>query len=717
MNDRDLTLRRRNSAAETSFFAIPNLLYGFHSGAIGGVVNAFLGISFFGSFTIYLGQVFVLLCLVLKGINAAIIAVAISSIFTAVNAGDPYLIIILALEVIIVHVLLKRGLFLLQSVMLYWACIGIPLLLLLSSLTTNISAQVLFINGLTLAINGLVCVSLAAIVCWLLPSEIYRHQYDVKPPKLASVIFSLCMLTVTLPALLISLFFIYQSSNQNEASINQNLRASAVEMSQVINRTLEAHIQSLATLSSFVSNGGSLNEARQILASIPSEHVNFSSTLILDSAENVVAVGPSRLEQRLKLSAHQSLIRNPSFADAKRDLQDTIYANISVEFIPGDRAIVMLRPIVNDQNYAGMAVGIMALPDFASKIKQAYKSATEFMIIDAEKNVISSSLAHILLTQKIDMDQQNHPLIKSIPMLSVGDDLFLYHQIETEQGWSIISLTSPSQSTANMMDNFFILLICSTFLLISFGLIANQLSRKITRPLEDIAEHFPDKAMHPSLLDDAKISIELVTLAERLVSSHAVMNDFHQQLSEQVDNKTRQLKQLNRELYSLAQKDSLTQLLNRAGFNRFALTSYRNCVRNRIKMSLILIDIDHFKVINDTHGHPFGDKCIVRVSEILQKHCKRDTDIIGRHGGEEFIIMIIGGETSEHHERMQLIKESISQARLKHNETEVKMTVSAGILSVAADYGIDFESMIKLADDQLYLSKRTGRNKISILTR
>lgn len=717
MNHRDLTIKRRSSSAQSSFFAFPNLLYGFHCGAIGGALNAFLGISFFGSFTIYLGQIFVLLCLMLKGINAAIIAVAISSLFTAVNVGDPYLIIIFALEVFVAHFLLKRGFFLLHAVMLYWGCVGIPLLLLLSILSSDVNAQVLFIYGLTLAINGLVCVSIASIICWLLPTSIYRSQYDLKPPKLASVIFSLCMLTVTLPALLIALFFIHQSSNQNELSIHQNLKASAVEISQIIDTTLNTHMQSLSTLSNYISGGGSLSESRQILASTPSEHVNFESTLILDSSNNVVSVGPSRLEQRMKLRALQLLINSPNFSSARSELRSNIHANISEQFIPGDRAIVMLNPIVIDQQYSGMTVGIVALPDFDNKLKQAYTSNNEFIVVDSNKHIISSSLPYRLQRQTLATNQQQHPLVKSIPMLRIQDTAFLYQQIQTENGWSIITLTSPSLATAEMIDNFFILLICATLLLISFGLIANQLSRKITQPLEDIAEHFPDKAMHPSLLEEAKVSSELVTLAERLMSSHAVMNDFHQQLSEQVDNKTRQLKQLNRELYSLAQKDSLTQLLNRAGFNRFALTSYRNCVRNRIKMSLILIDIDHFKAINDTHGHPFGDKCIVRVSDILQKHCKRDTDIIGRFGGEEFIIMIIGGETTEHHERMQLIKENIARVRLQHDDKEVKMTVSAGILSVAADFGIDFESMIKLADEQLYLSKRSGRNKISILSR
>lgn len=715
MNHRDLTLKQRSTSSDTAFFALPNLLFGLYGGAVGGLFNAFLGISFFGSFSLYLGQVFVLLCLMFRGINAAIIAVAISSLVTSVYAGDPYLIIIFALEVFAVHVLLKRGFFLLTSVIIYWACVGIPLLLLLSILTSDTGAQVLFINGLTRAINGLICVSVASIVCWLLPASFFKHQYNVRPPKLASLIFSLCMLTVTLPALLISLFFIYQSSAQNEAAVQQSLKSSAKEISQILQTTLNAHIQSLASLSSYISSGGQLSEARQILANLSTEHVNFSSTMVLDSSDNIAVMGPSTIGPRLSLSRHKYLIDHPSYHKARNEINPVISSIISEDIMLDDAAILLLAPIVKNAQYAGMTAGVFAVSDVAATLADEYLSPADFIVIDKERNVLASSLQNPSSFDTFNIVREKHPLISSVPMLTIAQNQFLYYQHSTDYGWQILTLTSPQQSTAEMMDNFFILFICATLLLLSFALIANQLSKKITRPLEDIAGHFPDKKLHPSLLEEAKVSIEMVSLAETLVSSHAVISDFHQQLTQQVDNETRQLKQLNKELYSLAQKDSLTQLLNRAGFNRFALGAYRHCVRNRISMSLILIDIDHFKKINDSHGHQFGDKCIIRVSQVLQEHCKRDTDIIGRFGGEEFIIMITGKEIAEHHERMQLIKDSISQARFKHNNEDVRMSVSAGILSVSTDYAIDFESMIKLADEQLYLSKRTGRNKISTL--
>ena len=250
-------------------------------------------------------------------------------------------------------------------------------------------------------------------------------------------------------------------------------------------------------------------------------------------------------------------------------------------------------------------------------------------------------------------------------------------------------------------------------MLAAFAFIANALAQKITKPLVDIAQHFPNSERHMEILDESHVSSEMVTLTNRLIDSHEVMTNFQQQLSEQVHHKTKQLKKLNKELYSIAQKDSLTQLLNRAGFNRLALTAYRNCIRNHNSLSVIFLDIDHFKSINDNYGHPFGDKCIVAAAKTIQQHCKRDTDIIGRYGGEEFIIMISGGEIPEHVERIELIRRQVEDLKFNTDSSQVSMTVSAGMCSLDENFNIDYEDLLQLADEQLYLSKRGGRNKIS----
>jgi diguanylate cyclase (GGDEF)-like protein len=718
MNDREIIIKRRHNNAATSFFALPNLLYGLNFGVLGGMVNAFLGVPFFGSFTLFFGQIFVLLCLITRGINSAVVAVAISSLVTAVYAGDPNLIIIFALEIFFIHMLLKRGFFLLQSVILYWVLFGIPLLLALSALTSDATLQVHFINGLTRGINGLICVSVAAIFYWSVPSSFLTSSYYNKPPKLAALIFSLCMLTVTLPAILISLFFIHQATYQNEKTISFELNNTTNELSLITEGALTANTRALSLLANYLSKGADLLETQEMIATLYESDTLFSSVLVVDHTGKVVIASPSK--NALKLMREGDInINNTEAFQLARQRYEPIYSNaIQTTQFDNVPTFSIAVPVSDQRGFQGLVSGSIPLERFQTYVSDKAKSEQDFIITDANNNVVLTSLGKSLPSlSSFNIEEEENPLINLVPTLRHEQNEYLFSKIDTENSWQIIALTSPESAISELMQRFLILLLSTGLLLISFAFIARQLSKKITQPLENIAKRFPDKKINPQILKDAKISQETVTLTNRLISSHAVMTDFQQQLKEQVDNKTRQLKQLNQELYSLAQKDGLTQLLNRAGFNRFALTSYRNCIRNHITMSLILIDIDHFKHINDTHGHLFGDKCITSVAEVLQHYCKRDTDIIGRFGGEEFIIMIVGGDVVEHHARIKLIKESIANNQIIEKEDRASMTVSAGVISIKDDYTLDFESMIKLADDQLYLSKRTGRNKISTLIR
>jgi diguanylate cyclase (GGDEF)-like protein len=296
---------------------------------------------------------------------------------------------------------------------------------------------------------------------------------------------------------------------------------------------------------------------------------------------------------------------------------------------------------------------------------------------------------------------------------------YLYYKASTEHDWTIIVLSSPQLITHIISRNFYILAVSLLTTLIVFAFIANHLSKRITLPLVHLADHFNDTRHPEDIEKEAEVSVELVKVSQRLISSRDVMLNFQQKLSEQVEDKTKQLKSLNRQLYNLAQKDGLTKLLNRSGFDELAQTTFRSCVRNDIPLSMVLIDIDDFKLINDTYGHPFGDKCIVSVAKALNKHCKRNTDLMGRYGGEEFIILLSGGNIEEHHELTKSIHSSVQKTQIENNDDVikdklVKMTISIGVSSLSTNFGMTYEGLVKSADEQLYKSKRTGKNKISI---
>ncbi|MFT4653284.1 MAG: diguanylate cyclase (GGDEF)-like protein [Kangiellaceae bacterium] len=709
----DFSPPQKIANSEAPFFAIGTILYGLNFGVLGAVTNAFLNINFFGDFSLYFGQIFVLFCLVARGLNAGIIAAFIASVTTAVYANDPYLVVILSLEILFVHVCMRRGYFLFQSSMSYWLLIGIPLLLCLHALTSFVSVEVLFVDGVTRGLNGLICISIVAICCWFLPSHLVYKKYYSSPPQLSSLIFSLCMLTVTLPAMVIALFFIWQSTTQNEKVIERELKTMSSQLATINNIEIKRHLSSLETVSTILKNDP--NAKLQALVTATAKNYDlFESVIVVSQYGEVLRAAP--LEHSLKLNE----LRNPSVKSRQyfKEAQNSQVAFITDALIGrglGKEPIIcFVAPILVNNKFSGLVQGAMNLTQLTAFNNINMSDDYLYIITDSKNRIIAHSYKlDVELLSNFDYSIHKDQLIKSLPVLRFNQSEYLYEQSKTQTGWTITLMVPPYKVTSVLVEYFFILVLATIFVLAAFAFIAKSLSRKITKPLVDIAENFPNPEFHTEIIRESQVSSEMVKLTQKLIDSHEVMSNFHQQLSEQVHNKTKQLKQLNRELYSIAQKDSLTQLLNRAGFNRLAITSYRNCVRNRINMSLIFIDIDHFKLVNDTHGHPFGDKCIIAVAKTIQKHCKRDTDIIGRYGGEEFIIMIVGGEIKEHNERITLIKDEVEALSLLQGNNIVKMTISAGICSLENNFSIDYEDLLQLSDNQLYISKREGRNKIS----
>ena len=697
----------------SSIFSLPNVFYGLGFGVLGALTNIFLNVSFFANISLFFGQVFVLVCLITRGLNSAIIAVMFTSVSASIYANDPYLIIIYSLELLVVNMLISRGVFLFQSAALYWLLIGLPLLALLHAITSSNNTELLLIQGITNGINGLICLSLASLVYWFLPQRLIYPKFNEQPPKLASLIFSLCMITVTLPTMLVASFFILQTTASNEQSVAKELANVSEQAVSLNNETITKHLEALSSIASIVET--SKMEQLQGLLDATAKHYDlFESISLSDSNGNIIFAAPHKYALQLSKMNRPSIHNRDYFTTTRSTLKAGVSDAIVGRGFGNSYLISLTAPIQKNKDFIGIIQSSILLEHLSllnqSKIPDGYL----IVITDNKGRIISrsDSLGYLLMSN-FDYSLVTNPLIPNIPVLEFNGQPYLYSQGKSDNGWQITILSAPAQVTNMVFELFFLLMLATFFMLAAFALIANRLSNKITQPLVNIAKHFPNTSNNGNIIPQSQASSEMVVLTNKLRDSHELMTNFQQKLSEQVHTKTKQLKQLNKELYSIAQKDSLTQLLNRAGFNRLALTSYRNCVRNHIPMSLIIIDIDFFKVINDTYGHPFGDKCIVAAAKTIQHHCKRDTDVLGRYGGEEFIVMISGADVNDHILRVAMIKDQIQSLSFKSGENKVRMTISAGICSLATDFSVSYEDVLKIADEQLYVSKRKGRNKIS----
>ncbi|WP_019025909.1 GGDEF domain-containing protein [Colwellia piezophila] len=172
------------------------------------------------------------------------------------------------------------------------------------------------------------------------------------------------------------------------------------------------------------------------------------------------------------------------------------------------------------------------------------------------------------------------------------------------------------------------------------------------------------------------------------------------------------LKKANEELAILSQTDGLTQLFNRTHWEKCLLAEHKRWGRSKHPSSLVMIDIDHFKNINDSYGHMVGDEVIRHISALIRHHV-RETDICGRYGGEEFAILL--SDTSLENARIftERLRKEVSEAIVKYNDIDITYTISIGIAQV--DESIEsHEVWLECADAALYRSKKTGRNKTSL---
>ena len=165
-------------------------------------------------------------------------------------------------------------------------------------------------------------------------------------------------------------------------------------------------------------------------------------------------------------------------------------------------------------------------------------------------------------------------------------------------------------------------------------------------------------------------------------------------------------------LQNQANKDPLTLVWNRQYFEKIVPKRISECIRNTRNFSLLLLDADKFKKINETYGHKIGDKVLIELAAICRNSLRED-DIIARFGGEEFAIFLNDTDTRTAAHVAERLVQNIAQAVIKDDEdSKIKVTVSIGVVS--SEKTASFEVLMRQADEALYLAKRSGRNRVAI---
>lgn len=182
-------------------------------------------------------------------------------------------------------------------------------------------------------------------------------------------------------------------------------------------------------------------------------------------------------------------------------------------------------------------------------------------------------------------------------------------------------------------------------------------------------------------------------------------------LQEDLEQRERELSQLNDQLMRIARTDALTQLDNRRYLEERLQESFEYARRVGEPLALVMCDLDQFKSVNDTYGHPVGDAVLRQLAQILRAQA-RGIDRIGRYGGEEFMLLLPGTTAEEAAGMAERVRNAVQSHTFSMDGVTLQRTLSCGVAAWPHPQLRDAAELVRAADDALYVAKETGRNRV-----
>jgi len=241
-----------------------------------------------------------------------------------------------------------------------------------------------------------------------------------------------------------------------------------------------------------------------------------------------------------------------------------------------------------------------------------------------------------------------------------------------------------------------------------------QCDYQLFKGYESGAVDYLFKPLNPVVLK-SKVSV-FIELFRQRVELQQITVELDRKVAE-LEDMQQQLEETNEQLLLLSVTDGLTGLLNRRQFDKILLEEWKRSFRTKNPLSLIILDIDHFKAYNDTYGHAAGDECLKQVARNIAETVRREADKVARIGGEEFGIILPETDVQGGYHVAELIRQEIERLAIEHtgSATSNVVTISLGIASQVAEEVDDTPRKIFMAADQaLYRAKEKGRNRIDI---
>jgi len=558
------------------------------------------------------------------------------------------------------------------------------------------------------------------------------------------------VLVGTIPALALIMLLTERSGQLRLERLSVRLEETASSMAYAVDRYLDKHVSGIASVASAISDSEELSSKsiERALLLYHAVYEDFLTTLATNSAGDIVAAtnamsGPLRAVDELKGF-------NVSDREYYTAPLESSRPFVSMPFrgrdLGSDPIVAISAPLSDAKGrFLGVVEGSMNLRAFeAIDNERPQIDDAVLAIVDRKGTVIYASeraglepLESIADYEVIKLAAVRPPQ-KAFEYIHSGSGHAHKHigvYANTNNDWRVIIAVPIDQVTAAMLadyrDGGFLLLIaCGISLLLARAIVrrVGQSVRGMNAAIRSFSVDGAGDEVHTPVNTPREFrpvframrarSEHLRKAYERLTKSteagEALRRELRQQVAlkeVEVAERTAELEEAYEKLKGLSKTDPLTGIPNRREFDAFEARAWRLGARDKTPVAVILLDIDFFKIYNDSLGHQAGDDCLRQVAQALVSCATRPLDLVARYGGEEFVAVLGGANIHEALVVAERMRNAVQDLGVDHpGSSHAVVTVSVGIASITPQNGRDSESVIKAADEALYYAKAAGRN-------
>jgi diguanylate cyclase (GGDEF)-like protein len=554
----------------------------------------------------------------------------------------------------------------------------------------------------------------------------------------------------TLPTLALGVLLAERSAHLRHDNLAHQLERNSVAVAWDINHFLEMYTAGVRTAAAVVSESAQY-DADSLSSALLLTHEtygNFLTMLATDRDGQVVAATSNMsgfLSNVPDLYLHDVSDRSYYFepmANGEVHVSDVFLGRD----LGQDPIVAISAPFFDkDRNAVGVLEGSLNLNALRRREQeQPYLMGTSLIVVDRNDRVMFSTDAEDFAPLQI---VSQHPWIASSTNVeqegtynfaagvNAESRRYIGTYAATDNGWRVFMRVPLDDALRPMRSDYIVSLLLMGIACLLSLFAAGAIVRRVTRTVDDMnlaiesftadgdgekirTPYTTAREFRPLFRQMRKRAKNLRQARERLTASIAAGEELRKKLTQNIARKeaeiadrTEALEDANKQLLGLSRSDALTGIPNRREYSLIQDRIWRSSIRNKTPVAIIMLDIDYFKIFNDSLGHQQGDECLIKVATALHKCATRPLDLVARYGGEEFVAVLGEATLADGLRVAERMRKAIEGLQIAHpGSSHDVVTVSAGVSSIEPAQGDEADAFLKRADEALYYAKAAGRN-------